>query len=89
MEPGDKHHRRCADVVFHGGMCVDKKGNVLEHLAPLRRIVDVKGHPSIPGVLIEVYECGHERRQKTDMFGPTNAYRRRCRACKANPKEKK
>lgn len=30
----------------------------------------------------EVYECGHAFPQKSDIYGPTNAYRRRCRACR-------
>lgn len=31
--------------------------------------------------LMEVLECGHEQRQKSDAIGPTNAYARRCRQC--------
>lgn len=30
----------------------------------------------------EVYECGHKAVQKSDIIGPTNAARRRCRQCR-------
>lgn len=47
---------------------------------PLRKIVSRYSD----GVrLIEVLECGHHVRQKQDIYGPTNAYRRRCRFCGA------
>jgi hypothetical protein len=47
---------------------------------PLRKIVDTKPGP-YAGALVEVLECGHEQRQKSDIYGPTNAYARRCRQC--------
>jgi hypothetical protein len=50
-------------------------------MKPLRRIVETKRYPYSSLVHIEVLECGHEQRQKTDIIGPTNAYRRRCRRC--------
>ncbi len=48
-------------------------------LAPLRRIIDefVNEH----GVECERLECGHVVHRKQDIYGPTNAYRRRCRHC--------
>jgi hypothetical protein len=46
---------------------------------PLRRIVD--RHMNQYGATVEVLECGHEQREKQDIYGPTNAYRRRCRQC--------
>jgi len=57
-------------------------------LAPLRTIVDERndGH----GRIIEVLECGHEQPRKNDIYGPTNALRRRCRRChhkRKNPEE--
>jgi hypothetical protein len=49
-------------------------------MKPLRAIVSTKPALLWPN-LIEVLECGHEQRQKTDIIGPTNAYRRRCKRC--------
>ena len=48
-------------------------------LAPLRTIVDERNDEH--GRIIEVLECGHEQPQKQDIYGPTNASRRRCRRC--------
>jgi hypothetical protein len=50
---------------------------------PLRRIVRTYPKDVTPHVTIrmEVLECGHEQRQKSDIYGPTNAYKRRCRQC--------
>jgi len=47
--------------------------------APLRKIVD--WHLDDLGRRIEVLECGHEQAQKQDIYGATNAERRRCRKC--------
>lgn len=47
---------------------------------PLRRVlglVDALGK----GVLHELYECGHTRAPKRDMYGRTNAEQRRCFRC--------
>lgn len=30
----------------------------------------------------DVYECGHVRPPKQDIYGPTNAVRRRCGMCR-------
>lgn len=30
----------------------------------------------------EVYECGHKAVRKSDIYGPTNAARRRCHQCR-------
>ena len=30
----------------------------------------------------EYLECGHRIKEKSDFYGPTNAYRRRCRKCR-------
>ena len=47
---------------------------------PLRKIVRwVDGHTFKHQLL----ECGHTKREGRDIFGPTNADRRRCRKCKA------
>lgn len=52
---------------------------------PLRKIVEVvrlhEGSYGSPDVFREVLECGHVVRPKHDMFGPTNAYSRRCKEC--------
>lgn len=56
---------------------------------PLRRIIREEPrciglHPDDDvgiAVVVEVLECGHEVRKKSDLFGPTNAYRRRCKRC--------
>jgi hypothetical protein len=48
---------------------------------PLRRIVETKPSHVYGAAAVEVLECGHEQRQKSDMIGLTNAYRRRCRQC--------
>jgi hypothetical protein len=48
-------------------------------LAPLRDIVGRSFDEF--GIRLELLECGHEQRQKHDIFGPTNACRRRCRQC--------
>jgi len=48
-------------------------------LAPLRTIVDE--HNDEHGRIIETLECGHEQPRKNDIYGPTNALRRRCRRC--------
>lgn len=47
---------------------------------PLRRIVSegVNEH----GVQTETLECGHTIHRKRDIYGHTNAYRRRCRHCR-------
>lgn len=53
-------------------------------MRPLRTIVRTYSKPGPLGHKVysyEVLECGHEQRQKTDIYGPTNAYRRRCRQC--------
>lgn len=34
------------------------------------------------GVQTETLECGHVVRRKSDIYGPTNAYRRRCWKCR-------
>lgn len=51
-------------------------------LAPLRRITDYFT-PVTGGRMIEVLECGHQQSRKEDIYGPTNAYRRRCHRCLA------
>jgi hypothetical protein len=61
--------------------------------APLRKVLGIIGwkiedRPGSAVVSHELYECGHHYRQKEDIYGPTNAYRRRCTHC-ANGKEPK
>ncbi len=46
---------------------------------PLRRIVSEENDKY--GRIVEVLECGHKVTQKEDIYGPTNAYKRRCRQC--------
>lgn len=55
-------------------------------MKPLRKItrryvVNVKTRRDRMLRRFEELECGHIIREKTDMYGPTNAYRRRCRYC--------
>lgn len=47
---------------------------------PLRTIVAEGVNEQ--GVHTETLECGHVIRRKKDLFGYTNATRRRCRKCK-------
>lgn len=49
-------------------------------LAPLRKIVRYFTDP-LTGVEREEFECGHVRNVKQDIYGPTNAVRRRCTTC--------
>jgi hypothetical protein len=46
---------------------------------PLRKIVAEENDQY--GRVVEVLECGHKQTQKEDIYGPTNAYKRRCRKC--------
>ena len=68
--------------------------NLKEKKGPLRRILFTavlaledpaqagrEGRAYREGIK-EVYECGHAYPQKSDIYGPTNAYRRRCRGCR-------
>jgi hypothetical protein len=56
-------------------------------VAPLRKIVGyvevvaaiIEGKPFM--VCREKLECGHLVAEKRDIYGPTNAVRRRCRKC--------
>lgn len=50
---------------------------------PLRRVVKVDYPDDHPFVLYEYLECGHYQLPRSDMFGQTNANRRRCRRCHA------
>lgn len=57
---------------------------IADRTRPLRKIVRTVSRPGPLGYhsyIYEVLECGHEQRQKSDMYGPTNAYRRRCGKC--------
>jgi hypothetical protein len=56
---------------------------------PLRRIVrHIGAWDSENGLPCEELECGHIQMVVQDMYGPTNAYQRRCRACyKARPSD--
>jgi len=64
-----------------------KKGQ--KHTKPLRKIVreyvgkyEFKdGTLSSVDTRLEELECGHVVRQKEDIYGPTNAYSRRCNKC--------
>jgi len=50
-----------------------------KRIAPLRWIVGEKNDEY--GRIVEILECGHEQPRKEDIYGPTNALRRRCRRC--------
>lgn len=54
-------------------------------LAPLRKIVDHSTNSH--GTQIDVLECGHELHLRYDIYGATNAVRRRCRKCLAVAQE--
>lgn len=53
---------------------------------PLRRVLhheQRRSEDNIPlGIFDEVLECGHRLLQKSDIYGPNNAYRRRCHKCR-------
>ena len=57
-------------------------------MKPLRKIMETRLDDKTRRV-VEILECGHEQKQKMDAFGPTNAYRRRCRQCAAAQPEEK
>jgi hypothetical protein len=57
---------------------------------PLRKVVSIDIVPSsqyfqketMPGeTRVEKLECGHWQMPKRDIYGETNAYRRRCKKC--------
>lgn len=48
-------------------------------LGPLRKVVSEGVNEY--GVQTETLECGHTIHRKQDIYGPTNAYSRRCRHC--------
>lgn len=48
-------------------------------MQPLRKVVEEFQTPE--GFERERLECGHVVNRKQDHYGPTNAYRRRCRFC--------
>lgn len=49
--------------------------NLKEKKGPLRLVV-------VSGTSEELYECGHRALRKQDIYGFTNAYKRRCRRCR-------
>jgi hypothetical protein len=61
------------------------QASVVGKLGPLRRVVSEGANEH--GVATETLECGHTIRRKSDIYGPTNAYRRRCRHCRDVPEE--
>jgi len=48
---------------------------------PLRLVVDA--YQNEYGAQVERLECGHVIARKQDIYGYTNAHRRRCRKCEA------
>lgn len=46
---------------------------------PLRKIIDYINDEN--GFQMEVLECGHKQYPVRDIYGETNAYRRRCKKC--------
>lgn len=59
---------------------VPSSTSIAQKLGPLRRVVSEGANEY--GVATETLECGHTVRRKNDIYGPTNAYRRRCRHCR-------
>lgn len=54
----------------------------LNQRCPLRKITGYENIPVLGGYLqYEILECGHKQSVKTDIYGETNANRRRCRKC--------
>jgi hypothetical protein len=52
--------------------------------APLRLVVDSRLSTEFPLTVVDVLECGHEFRQRTDTlmrYGALPAKRRRCKVC--------
>ena len=47
---------------------------------PLKKVVD--WYSNEYGLAIEKLECGHEQPTVKDIYGETNAYRRRCNNCR-------
>lgn len=64
-------------------MLKKKRFKNAEVYGPLRKVV---GHVQIEfmGFMVwrEKLECGHLQAEKRDIYGPTNAERRRCRQCR-------
>jgi hypothetical protein len=64
-------------------------------MPPLRKVLGLIGVPveDRPGAAViskELYECGHAFSEKSDIYGTTNAFRRRCLACaKGRPPDPK
>ena len=56
-------------------------------LPPLRKIV--REFIGKHGVQKEELECGHVVNRKSDIYGPTNAYRRRCSQCARDDEAKR
>lgn len=52
---------------------------------PLRKVVEQFRNKH--GAWMERLECGHEVHEREDIYGPTNAYRRRCSKCGEMTKE--
>lgn len=46
---------------------------------PVKVSQDLDGKPTY--LLAEILECGHTQFPKRDIYGETNAVRRRCRQC--------
>lgn len=51
---------------------------------PLRKVIDTVAATTRSGFtrMFDVLECGHVNRVPTDIYGETNAYRRRCSKCR-------
>ena len=47
---------------------------------PLRRILHIYRHDQT-GRIIEILSCGHRQAERSDIYGPVPAERRRCRQC--------
>lgn len=48
---------------------------------PLRKIVGYVPDEKYAHLTYELLECSHTQLPRSDMFGETNAVRRRCRKC--------
>ena len=57
---------------------------------PLRKIVEeFSEQKGLIEIAMERLECGHAIRRKSDLFGVTNAYKRRCQQCYAEAEAKR
>ncbi len=79
--------RKCKSPVYSEGLAGhmlravqgEIKARQQVPIAPLRKVADFFRNDC--GSEMERLECGHEIHVKQDIYGPTNALRRRCKKC--------